>query len=223
MIIAIDGPAASGKTTLARALSAHYDIPFIPSGNLYRAITFLILESKINPSDETVISNLVTTDPLDCKIQNNCLILSVSPSANHSSSPISLSNEELRTSAINTFVATVSVHQIVRDYVTRLLRKISIQSDCIVEGRDIGSVVFPNTPYKVFLDAPAEIRQQRRINDGEQDCVITRDHADSSRSNSPLTACKDAIHIDIASKTPQEAVALIVRMIENSAPRDSPL
>jgi cytidylate kinase len=213
LLIAIDGPAASGKTTLARNLSRHYGIPFVPSGNLYRAVTAIALAAKIDPADASALAALLAADPLACSFEKNEFQVSARSASDENIGDDMDASTDLRTPEVNAAVALVSAHAVVRDYVTTRLRAVAQNRSCIVEGRDIGTVVFPETPFKVYLDVPLEIRQARRDVDGENDCVRSRDQSDSTRAIAPLKPAQDAIHVPAGSPSPEELAIAVIGFI----------
>ena len=182
-VIAIDGPAASGKSSVARELAQQLGFVYVNSGAIYRAITWHILQRKIHLEKNERIAGALQATDIACCLQDNesrILIDDVDP------------GEHLRDDCINENVAGVSQFPVVRQIVADKLHELALSHDLIVEGRDIGSVVFPDTPYKFYLNASPEVRLQRRIAQGGRDEIAIRDRVDSSRSVSPLVIAKDA-------------------------------
>lgn len=186
-IITIDGTAGSGKTTLARALASHFGFHFVGSGLLYRAVSAAVVQAGIPPTDATGIGRLVGALDLDAIFEGQEMVVTME------GHPIA----DLRTEAVNHSVAFVAAVPDVRAKVTALLHRIGSARSCVVEGRDIGTVVFPDTPYQIYLDAGLEVREARRACEGGgADCVATRDRQDQERSLSPLAVPGEAIRID---------------------------
>ncbi len=195
-VIAIDGPAASGKSSVARALATRLGFVSVNSGAMYRAITWHVLDRGLQPHDREGIARLVETTNLATNLHEGewrILIEGADPLPH------------LRTLRVNEAVSSVSSIPRVREILVAKMRACARDYDVVVEGRDIGSVVFPRTPYKYYVDASPEIRAQRRAAQGLRDQIAVRDHADSSRSDSPLTVAGGAWVID-SSSLPIEAV-----------------
>jgi CMP/dCMP kinase len=204
-VIAIDGPAASGKSSVARELSRQLGFVYVNSGAIYRALTWHILQEKIDPEKNERIGGALRTAHITSCLQDNesrILINDVDP------------GEHLRDDCVNESVARVSQFPVVRQIVAKKLHENAQSHDLIVEGRDIGSVVFPDTPYKFYVDASPEVRFQRRAAQGERDEITIRDRVDSSRPVSPLVIAKDAHVIDTSHLTIQEVINEIVGVLQ---------
>jgi cytidylate kinase len=204
-VIAIDGPAASGKSSVARELSRRLGFVYVNSGAIYRAITWHILQKKIHPEESDHIAGALLVAGITCRLQDGesrILIGGVDPGAH------------LRDDPVNKSVAGVSQFPVVRQLVAKKLREDAQSYDLIVEGRDIGSVVFPDTPYKFYIDASPEVRLQRRAAQGERDEIAIRDRADSLRPVSPLVIAKDAHFIDTSHLTIQQVIDQIIGLLK---------
>jgi len=204
-VIAIDGPAASGKSSVAQELARRLGLVYVNSGAIYRAITWHILQKKIHPEDSDRIAGALRVAGIMCRLQDNesrILIDGVDP------------GEHLRDDPVNKSVAGVSQFPVVRQLVAKKLHEDSQSHDLIVEGRDIGSVVFPDTPYKFYIDASPEVRLQRRAAQGERDEIAIRDRADSLRAVSPLVIAKDAHVIDTSHLTIQQVIDQIIGLLK---------
>jgi len=204
-VIAIDGPAASGKSSVARELSRRLGFVYVNSGAIYRAITWHILEKKIHPEESDHIAGALQVAGITCRLHENesrILIGGVDP------------GEHLRDDPVNKSVAGVSQFPVVRQLVAKKLHEDAQSHDLIVEGRDIGSVVFPDTPYKFYIDASPEVRLQRRAAQGERDEIAIRDRADSLRPVSPLVIAKDARFIDTSHLTIQQVIDQIIGLLK---------
>ena len=200
-VIAIDGPAASGKSSVARELARRLGFVYVNSGAMYRAITWHVLERKIDPDDGDRIAALAEAAPIVCELVNNqarILIDDVDPI------------QHLREDPVNRAVSQVSTVPGVRKIFTEKMRDYARGHDVVVEGRDIGSVVFPDTPYKFYIDASPEVRLRRRAAEGQRDEIAARDHFDSSRRASPLIISEDAHVIDSSNLTIEGVVGEIV-------------
>jgi cytidylate kinase len=199
-VVAIDGPAASGKSSVARELARRLRFVYVNSGAIYRAITWHILEKGIPAEDLDRIAQALDTAAVTSCLwdgESRVLIDNVDPT------------DHLRDDRVNESVARVSRLPLVREIVAKKLHETARSEDLVVEGRDIGSVVFPDTPYKFYVDASPEVRLQRRAAQGEHDEIALRDQADSSRPVSPLVIAKDAHVIDTSYLTVERVVGEI--------------
>ena len=205
-VIAIDGPAASGKSSVARELARRLRFVYVNSGAIYRAITWHILEKGIDAEDLDRIAQALDSAAVTSCLwdgESRVLIDNVDPT------------DHLRDHRVNESVARVSRLPVVREIVGKKLHDTARGEDLVVEGRDIGSVVFPDTPYKFYVDASPEVRLQRRVAQGERDEIALRDQADSSRPVSPLVIAKDAHVIDTSHLTVEKVVSeIFVRLKE---------
>jgi cytidylate kinase len=186
-VVAIDGPAASGKSSVAQQLAKRLGFVYVNSGAMYRAITWHVRDRGIEPSDSAAITHLVDTAVIECDLD-------------HDESRILIDGmdaaEHFRDVRVNEGVSLISSVPRVREVLVAKMRAYAAENDVVMEGRDIGSVVFPATPYKFYIDASPEIRSRRRAAQGQADQIDARDRADSSRRDSPLTIAADAVVID---------------------------
>jgi cytidylate kinase len=204
-VVAIDGPAASGKSTVARELARRLGFVYVNSGAVYRAITWYLLEKGINADDSNRIAQALELAAITSCIQDSdsrLLVDNVDPT------------DHLRDDRVNESVSRVSRLPLVRRIVGQKLHERARSDDLVVEGRDIGSVVFPKTPYKFYVDASPEVRLRRRAAQGERDEITLRDHADFSRSVSPLVIAEDAYVIDTSHLTIEAVVNKIVARLK---------
>jgi cytidylate kinase len=204
-VVAIDGPAASGKSSVAREIARRLGFAYVNSGAMYRALTWRILEHGIDPSETECVIGSIESAEITCDLQNNesrLLIDGIDPV------------DHLRDDRVNNGVPLVSRIPRVRQILVEKMREYARACDLVMEGRDIGSVVFPDTPYKFYVDASPEVRAQRRAAQGERDAIAARDHADSSRSDSPLVIAKDAHFIDTSKLTIAQVVNEILRLLK---------
>lgn len=200
-VVAIDGPAASGKSSVARELARRIGFVYVNSGAMYRAVTWHVLEQGIDPGDRSAVAELAGRMRMDCDLdgdESRILIEGTDPTSH------------LRDVRVNDDVSLVSSVPRVREVLVEKMRAYALSHDVVMEGRDIGSVVFPETPYKFYIDASQEIRSQRRAAQGQTDRIAARDEADSSRSTSPLTIAPDAEVIDSSALSIDGVVSQIV-------------
>lgn len=186
-VIAIDGPAASGKSSVSRGVADRLGLNYINSGSMYRAMTWHILYSQIDPTNPRLVADAALAVPIRVGFESRRSFFEVDGFC-----PI----EQLRDPAVNRAVSPVSAVPEVRTRVVDGIRELSSAGPAVIEGRDIGSVVFPETPYKIYLDASPEVRARRRAAEGEQDEIAARDRIDSSRHTAPLRIAADARVID---------------------------
>jgi cytidylate kinase len=200
-IIAIDGPAASGKSSVAQGLARRLGFVYVNSGAMYRAMTWLVLERGIPAADSAAIERLAESAAIVCELRDRdsrMLIDSVDP------------EPYLREDRVNDNVSLVSSVPRVREILVDHLRRYAATNDLVTEGRDIGSVVFPETPFKFYIDASPEIRLRRREVQGQRDRITARDEADSTRRASPLIIAEDAHVIDSSNLTIDGVVGEII-------------
>ena len=195
--IAIDGPAASGKSTLARILSERLNLIMVNSGAMYRAVTWKILQQGIDPHDRAAVIEALRNMEVECGVDglsSTVRIDGVDP------------GEELRSEEVNANVSAIAAVPEVRECLVSLQRDYLKLGDVVMEGRDIGSVVFPETPYKIYMDADPDVREARREEIGEVDPVAARDHADSRRETAPLKIAEGAAILDTSGHTIETGV-----------------
>ena len=200
-VVAIDGPAASGKSSVARELARQIGFDYVNSGAMYRAVTWHVLQHAVSPADSAAIANLLETTRIDCALNrggSRILINGLDP------------NEHLHDDRVNEAVSSVSSVPRVREILVDKMRRSARDHDVVMEGRDIGSVVFPATPYKFYVDASPEVRLRRRQAQGQRDEIAARDRADSSRRASPLVIAEDAYVIDTSNLTIEDVVDEII-------------
>jgi CMP/dCMP kinase len=200
-VIAIDGPAASGKSSVARELAQRLGFLYVNSGAMYRAITWHVLQHGVDPDDGARIARTAESARITCGLENNqsrILIDDVDPA------------DHLRDDRVNEGVSRVSSVPRVREILVAKMRGYARHHDVVMEGRDIGSAVFPDTPYKFYIDASPEVRLRRRAAQGQRDEIAARDRADSSRRASPLVIAEDAHVIDSSNFTIEGVVGEII-------------
>jgi CMP/dCMP kinase len=200
-LVAIDGPAASGKSTVARKLAKRLGFSYVNSGALYRGIAWLAQENGIHAEDAYAVVGQVRKSVFNFELENKELVFSI-----NGRNP----EPHLRDEQVNRTVSAISAIAEVRDFLVAHLREFLAWDNLVMEGRDIGSVVFPDTLYKFYIDASLEVRAQRRAIQGQRDDLFFRDRADSSRRASPLTIAEDAHVIDSSSLTIDGVVGEII-------------
>lgn len=211
MIIAIDGPAGSGKSTVAKELAKKMQITYIDTGAMYRAVALKVLRNRVSIEDEKALDTMLSETEID-----------------FADGKIYLDGEyveqEIRSAEVTRTVSPVSAIAKVREQMVEKQRAIAKRRDCVLDGRDIGTVVFPFAEVKIFLSADVSVRAQRRMKENlekgmEADyeqvkkSMIERDLADSTRAHSPLKKAEDAIEIDTGDQTIEEICQTIIQII----------
>ena len=217
MIVAIDGPAGAGKSTVARAVARRLGVAYLDTGAMYRALTWLALRDGVAPGDEAALVGLARANPIEIEPTDDGDRVRI---AGHDVTA------DIRAPEVAAQVSEVSAHPAVRSEVVAAQRALLSQGSWVSDGRDVGTVVCPDADLKVFLTASLQERARRRRADlhargVEMDeatvleDVRRRDHADSTRSASPLRIAQGAVVID-SSELDADAVAeLIVNLVED--------
>lgn len=213
IIIAIDGPAGSGKSTTARLLAKKLGYLYIDTGAMYRAVTLFWLRSKL-PLEEKYVVSLLDKIKIDLLRSNDKVMILLN------GEDVSF---EIRAPEVTNFVSPISTFKSVRNFLVDLQRKLGNEGGVVMDGRDIGTVVFPNAELKVFLVAKTEERVRRRlkellesgVNIDENDVrrqIIERDRIDSQREHSPLKKSDDAEELDTTNLTIEQQVDIIYNL-----------
>lgn len=205
LIVAIDGPAASGKSTVAKRIAKELGIVFVSSGGMYRAFTWLTLEKGISPADTDAVIALLGETEFKGGEEEGLGTFAVNGRF--------LTREELSAADVNSNVSVIATIPEVRARLVAEQRAYAEKTGLVMEGRDIGSVVFPDTPYKFYIDASPEVREQRRRAEGITDSIAARDKTDSSRKASPLVVPEDAIVVDSSELSVEEVVERVIAEI----------
>ncbi len=202
LIVAIDGPAGSGKSTVARALAARLDWSFLDTGAMYRAITVEALARGFDVHDQDALGALSATS-----------VVRTLPRVVVNGRDV---EDEIRTERINQAVSVVAANPTVRATMVARQREFAHAQPrgTVVEGRDITTVVFPNATIKVYLTASLEERARRRGDDEAEASLARRDNADTTRVTSPLRVADDAIEIDTTSRNVADIVEEIVQCLK---------
>jgi cytidylate kinase len=201
IVIAIDGPAASGKSSVARMLAQRLRFAYVNSGAMYRAVTWHVLRHGVDPLATSAVLELLDRTNIECGLrdrESTILLDGIDP------------DEDLRSETVNANVSAISSIPEVRNRLVAIQRGYLEIADLVMEGRDIGSTVFPETPYKFYIDASPEVRQRRRAAQGQLDEIARRDQRDSSRRSSPLTIAEDSHVIDSSNLTIDGVVGEII-------------
>lgn len=213
LVVAIDGPAGSGKGTVTKIIASKKNLQYIDTGAMYRCIALKMLEENVGLEDTEKIKNILDNIEIDLEGSN-----------------VFLNNrdvtKQIRTVEVSNFTSPVSAIGFVREKMVDLQRALASGKDVIMEGRDIGTIVFPNADVKIYLDAKPEERARRRVEQNEKNGIpsnyeqilkdiIERDNRDMTREHSPLKKADDAILVDTTSLTIEEVIDKIINIIEN--------
>ena len=213
LVIAIDGPAGAGKSTIAKEIAKRLDLEYIDTGAMYRALTLKVINNKIDINDIDKIIEVANSTSI--KFKNNSIYLDGI-----------IVDGDIRKNIVNTHVSNIAKIKEAREIMVSMQREMSRCSNIIMDGRDIGTVVFPNANYKFFLIASIEERARRRyleiLQKGEDNIsyekvlkdIKTRDTIDSTRDISPLKKALDAYEIDTTDKSIEETVMEIINIVE---------
>ena len=218
VIVAIDGPAGSGKSSVAKLVARELGFHYLDTGAMYRSIAWLALQRGISLDDKEALTACACEEEIVFSHEEgNPIATGISIAGND------ITNE-IRTPQIDKAVSPVSAVSGVREALVQQQRKIASTNDIVMEGRDIGTVVFPNAEVKIFLTATAQERARRRAAQNAQrgfgECdeakiladIIRRDEADSTREIAPLKAAQDAIELDTTDMSIEEVCAKIAEI-----------
>ncbi len=201
-VIAIDGTAASGKSTFSRQLAGRLGYVYVNTGAMYRGVTWYLQQKNIPLRDAEAVAREVQAAGVETRLREGELVFRIA-----GLDPL----PHVRESLVNEGVSLVAQVAAVRKLLVAEQQRLAAQAPLVMEGRDIGTVVFPRTPYKFYLDANAEVRAQRRSRQGETDVILTRDVLDQQRENSPLTRAPDALCLDSGNASVEELIAIALQ------------
>ena len=218
MIITIDGPAGSGKSTIAKMIANELGFTYIDTGAMYRAVALKIKRLGINPEDPEAVLEVLKKTEIDLKPSEDGV-------------KVFLDGEDvsgkIRTEEIGKIASKIARHKKVRDILVRMQRDLGKKAkDAVIEGRDTGTVIFPDADIKFFLTASAEVRAERRYKELKEkgfdisyDKILSevkeRDKLDKTRKESPLKPAKDAIVIDTSNKNINQVFIQLMEIIKN--------
>ena len=215
MIIAIDGPAASGKSTSAKLLADKLNFLYLDTGAMYRCIALAVVENQIDINNEQSLKDFIKNFKLEMRTVDGVSVFSINGEN---------VSKKIRTSSVSKKVSEISAIPSIRKYMVNMQRSFAKNTKCVVEGRDIGTVVFPEATIKFFMIASVEVRAKRRqlelrrlgeeiaLKDLQED-IEARDKYDSERSHSPLKKAFDAIEIDTTNMTLREQLSVMVKNV----------
>ncbi len=203
-VITIDGPAASGKSSVARLVAQRLGWTFVNTGNMYRAVTWSVLQCGINPGDTSAVAAHIRDLALEFPIENGATAISIAGRK---------LDGELTDATVNSAVSLVARVAEVRQKLVAAQRSLTSIGPLVMEGRDIGSVVFPDAAFKFYIDASEAVRQSRRAAQGSTDVISARDHIDSTRKTSPLIAARGSVIIDSSHLALEQVVERILSSV----------
>ena len=215
-IVAVDGPAGSGKGSITQIVAERLSLVTIDTGAMYRSVTLAMLEQNVGIDDLDKIVEILKNIKIEFKEEENTKKVFLN------GKDVTL---KIRSKEVNEFVSPVSTIKIVREHLANLQREMAKTIDVIMEGRDIGTNVFPNADVKIYLDATPEERARRRFKQNEENGikipfdeilknVKERDYIDSHREIAPLKKADEAIYIDSTGMTIEEEANEVIKIIE---------
>lgn len=228
IVIAVDGPSGAGKSTVARRVAERLSYLYVDSGAMYRAVALAALEQRLDPQDAERVTACAA--PLVINLEK------AAGGVPESGARVRLNGrdvtEAIRQPEISRAASQVALHPRVRELLVAQQQRIGAEGGIVMEGRDIGTVVFPRAELKIFLDASPEVRAQRRFQqqrelgiesslDKTRQEVRERDRRDQSRSVSPLLQASDAVYLDSTALTADEVVEVVVRLAEKREATES--
>lgn len=214
-VITLDGGAATGKSSTAQGVSRKLHFLHVDTGSHYRALTLLLLRKGIQPEEHAALSRALEEITLSATINETTAHLTTDGEI--------LSPESLRSPEVNASVSKFAAIESVRKRLLRYQRwhlELAQEKEfrgLVMEGRDIGSVVFPNAAFRFFLEADDQTRIKRRSEEGQEDSVVERDRADRGRKSAPLLCPEGAIRINTGEHSLEEVISLICKTVEEKA------
>ena len=219
MLITIDGPAGAGKTTVSRILAQRLGFRYVDTGALYRGVALAVLEAGIDLSDDKALDTMMKNLSIGFIVREGLTRLMLNDRD---------VTDDIRTPDVTMAASAVSARPVVRQHLLDLQHELGSQKRAVFEGRDMGTVVFPNADIKFYLDASVDVRARRRFNEfkGQNRQSISevaadmkrRDENDSTRAVAPLRAARDAVVIDASDLSVEQVVATLLKHIQEKYP-----
>lgn len=206
-VVAMDGPAASGKSSVARRVAAALGWLYVNTGNMFRAVTWAVLNRGIDPRDADAVAAVGDELKLEFVSQEGRILLLTEGR--------DLGDAELNSQEVNNAVSLIAQVPAVRTRLVNEQRALASHGSLVMEGRDIGSVVFPDSPHKFYIDASEEVRAARRGQQGLSDAVALRDKLDKTRKTAPLIVPEGALVIDSSELSLDEVVQRVLDVLKS--------
>lgn len=214
--IALDGPAGSGKSTVAKIIANKLNILYLDTGAMYRACALKCLLSGVDVKDETAVENIMRDIDVRVEYKNGSQVTLLDGKD---------VSTDIRKPEVSMLASAVSAHRVVREKMVDLQRAVAKGMDCVLDGRDIGSNVLPDAKYKYYITADSKVRAERRYKelvergtpvdfDKLHEEIVRRDYNDSHREFAPLKQCDDAKLIDTSALTVDEVVQMILNDVK---------
>ena len=214
--IAIDGPAGAGKSTIAKAVAQKLRIIYVDTGAMYRAMALFMLREGVDPADGDAVSAKCREADITIAYEGDVQVVYLNGEN---------VNPFLRTEEVGNMASAISVQPAVRDKLVELQRTLAAKSDCVMDGRDIGTCVLPDAQVKIFLTASSEVRAKRRCDELTakgvscdlqkiKEDIEERDYRDMNREHSPLRVAEDAVFVDSSYMTVEEVITHILQLCE---------
>ena len=212
--VAIDGPAGAGKSTIARAVAGRLGLIYVDTGAMYRAITVFLLRKHVDPSDEKAVAAQCNEADITIRYQGNQQVVILNGEN---------VNPFLRTEEVSRLTSVVSAQSAVREKLRSLQVRLAAESDCIMDGRDIGTCVLPHADVKIYLTASSAVRAKRRYEEQAARGIVCdlkqiqadieeRDYRDMHREVAPLVQAPDAVLVDTSEMTIEEVTEHIISL-----------
>lgn len=205
-VITIDGPAASGKSSIARLVAQRLGFTYVNTGNMYRAMTWAVINAGVDPHNADAVCAAAASIVIESPVVEGKTQVCV---AGHA-----LTDAELNSDSVNKAVSLIARVAEVRERLVADQRALIAIGPLVMEGRDIGSVVFPGSPHKIYVDASEEVRASRRSAQGHADQVAERDRMDKQRKTSPLVIPEGSTVIDNSHITLEQAVEQVIAALK---------
>ena len=214
--IAIDGPAGAGKSTIAKALAKRLNLIYVDTGAMYRAMALYLLRERINPDDAQAVSENCEEADITIRYEDGVQVVYLNGEN---------VNAFLRTEEVGNMASKTSPQPAIRKKLVELQQKLAANSDCVMDGRDLGTCVLPNADVKIYMTASSYVRAKRRFDEltakGES-CYLEkikadieeRDYRDMHRETSPLKQAEDALLLDTSDMTIEEVVSAMISICE---------
>lgn len=206
IVIAVDGTSGSGKSTNSKLVAERLGFTYVDTGAMYRTFAWWCLKESLDVENEREIESAINSWGPDLENLNGKVWLTVDGY---------FPEKEIRTSEVSGIVSKVAAHPAVRKWMKESQQSCISFGDLVMEGRDIGSNIFPDSPYKFYIDANIELREERRLADGVNEDLAARDKLDSQRKHNPLVIPEGAVLVNTSGQTPDQSSQFILNKIDD--------